>query len=580
MNNLAKFASVTCLALVAEGASAYTYISRGCGTPVGYSNISRTFNLGSNLSTAEKVDIATALSRVTVFSKATINLLDNGDNSWSTGNTQNEIYHDTSHPTAQCALNYDTQDCTVIATDIRFGNQNWVTGEDSHHAPYDTSAATGGRSILGTAVHEGGHCIGIGHEDDVYNMMGDDRTHVTRNSTTTYYGPGEDLSNGAITRWGKRSTNDAYRDVGVTVMRYTGSDGTYSSHDFGVLRNAYGVALTPSGSYEGQPAYQVVAGDTVQMELTVENNGEKDTESFSIGLYLSTNSFISTSDTLLGADDGYVQTRNVPYEAVEAVTIPVTTTPGTYYLGAYADHNNVIPEVTSANNIAYYPIEVLPPPADLTVPFAGVSDTTLLPTQSFSVVAITRNEGDGPAHSTYLRYYRSSNALISTGDTQIGTDAISALAAGAQQASNDPEIAPSVEGTYWYGACVDSVSGEEITNNQCSSAAQVTVAAVPPAVTTGGASGILTTEATLHAAVTPNGAATTLYFDWGTDGQLNNTLTYGAVGSGLSVINVNKLLTGLVCSNTYQFRARAVNSKGTTLGSVQQFTAAICPGCE
>ena len=580
MNNLAKIAGITGLALAAEGASAYTYISRACGTVTGYSNISRTFNLGSNLSTAEKADIATALARLTVFSQASFILNDNGDSSWSTTNTQNEIYHDTSHATAQCSLYYNTSSCTVIATDIRFGDEPWVTGNDSNHWPYDNSTATGGRSILGTAVHEGGQCAGMGHEADVYNIMGDEWDHVTRNGTTSYYGPGEDLSDGLIDRWGKRSSNDAYRDVGLAVHRYDGSDGTYSSHSFGVLRDASGSVLPTSGSFEGQPAYEVVAGETVQMELTVENNGEKNTESFHTGFYLSSNSIISTSDTFLSEDTGYVMTRNVPYEVLEPVTIPIDTPPGSYFLGAYANHDFQFGEVTYQNNVAYYPVEVLPPPADLTVPFAGVSDSTLLPTQSFSILAVTRNEGDGPADSTTLRYYRSTNSIISTGDSFVGSDAISALSAGAQLASNDPETAPSTEGTWYYGACVDSVAGEEVTNNQCSGAAQVTVAAQVPAVSTGSVSGIGSTEATVSASVTPNGATTTLYFDWGTPGQLNNTLTYGFVGSGLSSVNYSKLLPGLVCNTQYQVRARAVNSKGTALGSVVQFTTEACAGCQ
>lgn len=579
MNNLAKIASFTCLALAAEGASAYTYISRACGTVTGYSDVSRTFNLADNLSTAEKTDIATALARLTAFSQASFTLNDNDDDNWSMTNSENEIYHDTSHATAQCALYYNTSTCKVIATDIRFGNQPWVTGEDSHHWPYDNSSATGGRSILGTAVHEGGHCAGMGHEADVYNIMGDDWDHVTRNGTTTYYGPGEDLSDGLIDRWGKRSSNDAYRDVGLAVHRYDGSDGTYSSHSFGVLRDSSGVVLPTSGSYEGQPAYEVVAGETVRMELTVENNGEKNTESFHTGFYLSSNSLISTYDTLLGEDTGYVMTRNVPYEVTEAVTIPVDTQPGRYFLGAYANHDSQFSEVTTRNNVAYYPVEVLAPPPDLTVLFAGVSDSTLLPNQSFSILAVTKNVGAGPAGATTLTYRRSSNSVISTADTAVGSDAISALAAGAQQASGETEIAPSVEGTYWYGACVSSVSGEAVTNNQCSSAAQVTVAAIPPAVTTSAASGVGTAEATVHAEVTPNGAATTLYFDWGTDNQFNNTVIYGSVGTGASALSRSTLLSGLTCSTTYQVRARAANSKGTTVGNVQEFTTEVCPGC-
>ncbi|NND68650.1 MAG: hypothetical protein HKN19_13770, partial [Halioglobus sp.] len=45
MNYLTKITSVACLALVAESASAYNYISRPCGNVTGYSNVSRVFFL-------------------------------------------------------------------------------------------------------------------------------------------------------------------------------------------------------------------------------------------------------------------------------------------------------------------------------------------------------------------------------------------------------------------------------------------------------------------------------------------------------------------------------------------------------
>jgi len=580
MKYVSNIAGLVLLAVVAQGANAYNYISRACGQVTGYNNGHVTFNYTNNLTTAEKADISTAFSRLTYFSDSSITTNDNGDSSFSTGNSQNEIYHDTTHPTAQCWLSYNTSTCTTVELDIRFGNQTWVTGEDSQHLPYLSVANGGGRAILGTAIHEGGHCIGMAHENTIYNMMGDERDHVTRNGTTTYYGPGEDLSDGLIDRWGKRSTTDAYRDVGVTIMRYQGVSGEYSTHQFGVLRNASGVTLPVVGSYEGQDIYEVLAGETVQMELTVENNGEKNTESFHMGFYLSTNSVISTSDTLLGADNGYILSRDAPYENLESVTIPIGTTPGNYYLGAYVDHDNLIPEATGANNIAYYPITVLPPPSDLTVPFAGVNDSTLLPTQSFSLLAIVRNDGDGPSPATTtLRYYRSTNSIISTGDTQVGTDAIGVLAPNATQATNDPETAPASEGTWWYGACIDSVAHESNTSNQCSTGAQVTVAIQSPVVTTNAASNIQATQATVSATVNPNGGATTVYFDWGTDNQFNNTKSYGGIGSGLSNVNVNTPLTGLVCNTTYQVRARAVNSADTTIGNSQEFTTPACSGC-
>jgi len=80
------------------------------------------------------------------------------------------------------------------------------------------------------------------------------------------------------------------------------------------------------------------------------------------------------------------------------------------------------------------------------------------------------------AGSTTLRYYRSTNATISTSDTSVGTDAVGALAASGTSAESISLTAPSSAGTYYYGACVDSVAGESDTDNNCSTGVRVSVA--------------------------------------------------------------------------------------------------------
>lgn len=573
MNRFLTLACIACLSMSSQSAGAYNYTADTCGN-INFNNGYMTFNYANNLSTTEKVDVSTAFSRLTAFSDSGITTVDNADSSFSRGNGQNEIYHDTTHPSAQCWANFNTSTCNINEADIRFGDQSWVTGADSQHAPY-----TSGRSIMGVAIHEGGHCIGMGHENTVYNMMGSDSSHVTRNGTSSYYGPGEDLSDGLINLHGKRSTTDAHRDVGVTIMRYAFADGAYSSHQFGVLRDASNIPLPMVGSYEGQNVFEVIQGQVVRMELTFENNGEKNTEDANVGFYLSVNSIISTADLLLEPDTGYILSRNTPYEMTKIVTIPIATAPGDYYLGAFVDHDNLINETTSGNNAAYYPVKVVIPPPDMAVIFAGVDDSSLLPNQPFSILAVVKNEGTGPSTATSLRYYRSTNAIINSSDTLLGTDSIPALAANEVKAANHPQNAPDTEGTWWYGARVDPVPGEVNVTNQYSSGVQVTVAIQSPGVSTDAATDVGSVSTMLHATVTPNGGATTLYFDWGTDNQYDNTLTYGGIGSGLSGVGVNSALSGLICETTYQFRARAVNSAGTTIGNVQEFTTIPCPGC-
>ena len=112
---------------------------------------------------------------------------------------------------------------------------------------------------------------------------------------------------------------------------------------------------------------------------------------------------------------------------------------------------------------------------DLVVDSPSVSDNTLTTGQSFTLNATVRNQGTGSSASTTLRYYQSSNATISTSDTEVGTDSVNGLSASGTSAESISLNAPSSAGTYYYGACVASVSGESNTDNNCSSAVRVTV---------------------------------------------------------------------------------------------------------
>ena len=113
---------------------------------------------------------------------------------------------------------------------------------------------------------------------------------------------------------------------------------------------------------------------------------------------------------------------------------------------------------------------------DLVVQTPSVSDSSLNAGESFMLSATVRNQGNGRSASTTLRYYHSLDATISTGDTEVGTDAVGSLTAAASSDQSISLTAPSSAGTYYYGACVDPVSGEYATRNNCSRAVTVTVA--------------------------------------------------------------------------------------------------------
>ena len=90
------------------------------------------------------------------------------------------------------------------------------------------------------------------------------------------------------------------------------------------------------------------------------------------------------------------------------------------------------------------------------------------------------NAGDGVSAATTLRYYRSTDATISSSDTQVGTDAVGTLAVSGTSVESISLTAPSTAGTYYYGACVDTVAGESSTTNNCSGSVQVTVSEPTP----------------------------------------------------------------------------------------------------
>ena len=61
----------------------------------------------------------------------------------------------------------------------------------------------------------------------------------------------------------------------------------------------------------------------------------------------------------------------------------------------------------------------------------------------------------------------------------MGTDSVFGLGASASGDESVSLTAPDMPGTYYYGACVDALSNESDTTNNCSPAVTVTVGAAP-----------------------------------------------------------------------------------------------------
>lgn len=92
-----------------------------------------------------------------------------------------------------------------------------------------------------------------------------------------------------------------------------------------------------------------------------------------------------------------------------------------------------------------------------------------------------------------------------------------------------------------------------------------------PTINSSSASNIVISTATLNAAVTPNGSATSVAFEYGTSVSYGSTTSSQSIGSGNSPQSVATNLSGLAANTTYHFRVIATNAQGTSYGPNQTF---------
>ena len=215
----------------------------------------------------------------------------------------------------------------------------------------------------------------------------------------------------------------------------------------------------------------MLIGASFTLFATVRNDGDETAPSDTLRYYLSADATISSADTEGGTDS--VARLTAGASLVESVNLTAPSTAGTYYYGACVDAP--YEDDTTNNCSSAVQVDVTLGSPDLTVGSVTTAPQDVAPGESFTLAATVSNDGSATASSpaTTLRYYLSVDATISRLDTRVGTAAVAALAIGASSSESVSVTAPSTPGLYYYGVCVDAVSGESDTTNNCSSAVSV-----------------------------------------------------------------------------------------------------------
>jgi phosphodiesterase/alkaline phosphatase D-like protein len=155
------------------------------------------------------------------------------------------------------------------------------------------------------------------------------------------------------------------------------------------------------------------------------------------------------------------------------------------------------------------------------------------------------------------------------------SDSTSATDAGSGDSAGDVSaalIGLQANTTYYYRVVATNADGTADGHQ-----GTLTTSALAPVVTTGSASSITTTSATISGTVNPEGQQTTYEFDYGTSPNFGSATSAASLGSGSPDTSVSATLTGLQPGVTYYYRLVATNLTGTDDGGQATFTTNSLP---
>ncbi|PIE23288.1 MAG: hypothetical protein CSA62_07780 [Planctomycetota bacterium] len=313
---------------------------------------------------------------------------------------------------------------------------------------------------------------------------GTDSTKIRNGVQQTHSGPYRGYSNSGgrnqiryhLDTMGGNSGSPVIKTVGTTeyaigVHTHGGCNTSPSSYNSGtyagrtLFRNGRAAILNKvlpdlTVTQVGASDSTLYPGQRFLARMSVKNAGrvtvpENSTASF----YLSTNSTISTLDTLLGN----VMVTKLGVNAIQnsslSVTVPMSYAAhvGTRYLGAIADRTRVVAELNEVNNTNRVAVTILAPAPDLTPTMLTSSVTKLYPRDRATVRTRINNIGLVASRPCLSTCYLSTNSIISTSDIALGSVVTGAIAKGAYRNYSFLVTAPNTlpNATCYFGIFAD-----------------------------------------------------------------------------------------------------------------------------
>ncbi|RKU24755.1 hypothetical protein C6503_00620 [Candidatus Poribacteria bacterium] len=197
-------------------------------------------------------------------------------------------------------------------------------------------------------------------------------------------------------------------------------------------------------------------GERFTLDATVTNEGVGQSATTTLRFYESTDRRFRSEDEV-----GRVSVRALAsnISSTENIRLIAPSEPGTYYYRVHVDE--VANEAETTNNWSSYIVVFVEAP--LTIESLQPSKFALAPGERFTLTATIKNDGDTTSARTTVEYYRSDDDSITSRDTSLGTDTVSAIAARRTTQVSRSLTAPNAGGTYYYGVCV----GDDISSDTC-----------------------------------------------------------------------------------------------------------------